>query len=89
MVEVERPVVDVERPKVDVERPKVDVERPVVPRPVVDRNEILYTRTNRAITTLAYDGDSRRLVKAFDNKLGDGGVKRDEYVFDGGPYQPV
>ncbi len=40
-------------------------------------------RIDRAITTLAYDGDGRRLVKEYDPKTGGGGTKRTEYVFDG------
>ncbi len=38
---------------------------------------------DRAITSLAYDGDGRRLVKEYDPKTGGGGTNRTEYVFDG------
>jgi RHS repeat-associated protein len=40
-------------------------------------------RVNRATTTLAYDGGGRRLVQTYDPRVGNGGEKRVEYVFDG------
>ena len=40
-------------------------------------------RVDRALTTLEYDGDGRRLVQAYDPKICCGGDKRTEYVFDG------
>lgn len=44
-------------------------------------------RVDRAITTMEYDGDGRRLVKTYDPNEGGGGAKRVEYVFDG--WDPV
>ncbi len=40
-------------------------------------------RVDRAITTMAHDGDGRRVVKTYDPKTGGGGLKRVEYVYDG------
>lgn len=40
-------------------------------------------RVERAVTTMAHDGDGRRLVKNYDPKTGSGGVKQVEYVYDG------
>lgn len=44
-------------------------------------------RVDRAITTLEYDGDGRRLAKTYDPNEGGGGAKRVEVVFDG--WDPV
>ncbi|WP_298814483.1 RHS repeat-associated core domain-containing protein, partial [uncultured Chloroflexus sp.] len=40
-------------------------------------------RVDRALTTMARDGDGRRMVKTYDPKTGGGGLKRVEYVYDG------
>lgn len=40
-------------------------------------------QVDRSVTTMAYDGQGRRLVKSYDPKTGASGVKRTEYVFDG------
>lgn len=40
-------------------------------------------RVDRSVTTMAYDGTGRRLVKTYDPKTGASGIKRTEYVFDG------
>jgi RHS repeat-associated protein len=40
-------------------------------------------RIDRAITTMSYDGLGRKLVEAYDPKLGPQGIKRTEYTFDG------
>ncbi|QTA87442.1 YD repeat-containing protein [Desulfonema magnum] len=44
-----------------------------------------FNRIDRAVTTLAYDGGGRRMVKTYDPKSNDaqGVKKRAEYVFDG------
>jgi RHS repeat-associated protein len=44
-------------------------------------------RVDRGVTELDYDGNGRRLVKAYNPNLGGGGEKRIEYVFDG--WDPV
>ncbi|HSH04926.1 MAG TPA: colicin E5-related ribonuclease [Anaerolineae bacterium] len=40
-------------------------------------------RIERDITTMAYDGNGRRLVETYDPNGGGGGAKRVEYTFDG------
>ncbi|PDV97794.1 RHS repeat-associated core domain-containing protein [Candidatus Chloroploca asiatica] len=40
-------------------------------------------RVERAVTTMAHDGNGRRVVKSYDPKTGGGGTKQVEYVYDG------
>ncbi|MFV9505624.1 MAG: RHS repeat-associated core domain-containing protein [Oscillochloridaceae bacterium umkhey_bin13] len=40
-------------------------------------------RVDRAVTTMAHDGNGRRVVKSYDPKVAGGGNKRVEYVYDG------